>query len=253
MGGSTGLRVLSVAAALWLGCSGPDADEPDGAPDAGPDAAPPDAGGFVPDPPAPPAPAMPAAEVALPDLGPCAPGWRAVGADPTICDPWPEGGRREDCAAGEAHLPGGAGCERIGSACPVGDWPEDLPAEGPLRVRPGAEPGGDGSALRPFATIADALAVATPGAVVALARGTYDETVAPSVAVTLRGACAAETILAPTAPHDSEATLRTTSVALVVQDLRISGERPGLTDGVIYRDNGRNLDSANLPVPDAVP
>jgi hypothetical protein len=271
MGGSTRGRVVWAATAFLLGCPGGQAvqDEPDAAVDAGPDAAAPDAGGFTPDPPAPPEPVVAAAEATLPDLGPCPLGWRAVGANPATCEPWPEEGHREDCGADEAHLPGAADCERIGRPCPEGEWPEDLPDDGPLHVRPGAEPAGDGSVARPFATIAEALSVATPGAVVALARGTYDEIVEPPVAVTLRGACTAETILAPSAPHDTDAALRATGVALTVQDLRISGERPGIAatgagaaltlEGVVvssvvayalYADAGASVDGHDVVVRD---
>lgn len=59
-------------------------------------------------------------------------GWREVApsgpADVTTCDPWRAGGPSA-CAVDEAQLRGDAACMRIGSACPVGVWPEGLPTD----------------------------------------------------------------------------------------------------------------------------
>ncbi|NIS34721.1 MAG: hypothetical protein GWN73_30450, partial [Actinobacteria bacterium] len=84
----------------------------------------------------------------------------------------------------------------VGDPCPAGDFPTALPA-GPVRyVRPGAT-GGDGTMASPFGTVADALAGAPDGVVIALARGTHAEAVSIAANATLVGACAAETTIRP--------------------------------------------------------
>jgi len=185
--------------------------------DAGEDAGPDDAG-FEP-----PAPEPPASPV----LTPCPKGWREVAdADgAATCDPYPEGGAKA-CGADEAHFPGEPACTRIGRPCPVGDFPEDLPAGSTaIYVRPGAV-GGDGREASPYGSIAEALADATDGAIVALAKGTYDEVVTLARPVTLRGACVAETIVTSSVPSDFDATI---TIAFRggarLEDLTVSGER----------------------------
>lgn len=130
----------------------------------------------------------------------CAPGWTPVSDDEGVvvgCNPWPGGTRATCTAVDEAHFPGEAGCARVGVACPVGDFPEGLPADATvLYVQAGAPAGGDGSLATPFGTLTDALAAAPDGATLAIAKGTYAEEVRLRRSVTLWGACAAETTLA---------------------------------------------------------
>lgn len=130
----------------------------------------------------------------------CSRGYRPVTDDGvTACEPWPESGRL-DCPFGEVHLPGTTGCEAIGSPCPAaGTFPDALPTDRPVIYVDAAAPaGGTGSRDAPYQTIARALLSAPLDAVVAVAKGTYDETLSITNGVVLRGACAAETILAPT-------------------------------------------------------
>lgn len=163
-------------------------------------------------------------------MTPCPDGWRAAAddADPdlVVCDPWPEGGRLT-CADYEAHFPGEPGCARIGRPCPAGDFPEELPAGVPVvHVRSGAV-AGDGSAATPYGSIRDAIAAAPDGAVVALAKGTYDEAVTVGHGLQLRGACAAETIVASSIPSAIAATV-TLRDGGRAEDLTISGARAGV-------------------------
>jgi len=191
--------------------------------DAGLDAEDDDAG-IDPDDPAAPAP---------PGLTPCPAGWREVpDADfPEVvtCDPWPGDGP-EDCVADEAHFPGGAGCERIGTPCPAGDFPEDLPAGATVRhVLAGAPAGGSGSAASPFSTISSAIVAARNGDVVAIGKGTYDEFVRVTEDLTLRGACVAETTIARSVPDGNVVTLAIEGGGgASIENLRVSGVRPGI-------------------------
>ncbi len=79
----------------------------------------------------------------------------------------------------------------VGDPCPAGDWPEGLPAEGEkVYVKPGGT--GDGwSPSSPVGTLAAALRLAAGGAVIAVAKGDYAETITTTREVTLWGACAA--------------------------------------------------------------
>lgn len=135
-----------------------------------------------------------------PELSPCREGWRLTldpAGDPPACEPWPETGV-ERCAIDAAHFPGEPGCVRIGTECPIGQWPEDLPiGTAVLFVDPNARPGGDGATRdSALTTIRAAAERASPSAIIALAKGRYEEDLELSQVVTLWGACVAETILA---------------------------------------------------------
>lgn len=142
---------------------------------------------------------------ALPVLTPCPAGWREVPpADPSApvtCEPYGVDGPAV-CARGSAHFPGGAGCERLGPACPVGDFADDLPTDRELRfVRPGLDGSPLGTRERPYTSLAEAVMRAPSGAVLVLAKGTYRESIAlPAKDLTILGACLDETILEAPAP-----------------------------------------------------
>jgi hypothetical protein len=174
--------------------------------------------------------------VTLPVLTPCPDGWREAPhedpADPlgvTTCDPWPESGHEACAAVDEAHFPGEDGCVRVGSACPAGDWADDLPDEVPiLYVREGEAAGGDGTRELPFGTIADAMAAATPGTIIALSRGTFDEEVELETGVTLWGACVAGTLVTCSIEAAWNATVTVDGSDTVVRNLRVGGNRNGV-------------------------
>jgi hypothetical protein len=174
-------------------------------------------------PPAPPAP---------PVFTPCPLGWREVTdpeSDLVTCDPWPEGGPHE-CAEDEAHFPGEPGCSRIGTACPVGDWAEDLPADREvLYVRAGAPAGGTGTREAPLGSIAEAMDAAREGTIIALSKGMFDEAVRLRTGVTLWGACVAETVLACSTSSSDRGTVSVGGSETVVRNLQIGGNRPGVT------------------------
>ncbi len=187
-----------------------DAGPPDAAiaPDAGTGGEP-----AAPAPPAPPADVAPVAPPAPPvasDCGAWAPVTRGAAS---ACAPW--GGARLSPTCGAGLAPRWSGCAVVGAPCPTGEWPAELPATGVRYVEAGAS-GGDGTRARPFGTIADALAGAAPGAVVALSAGRFEETAALPEGVELRGRCASETILAP-----PSGTAVTASGGATVRDLTI--------------------------------
>jgi hypothetical protein len=167
-----------------------------------------------------------ALDIAPPELTPCPPGHRPV-SDPggvVTCDPYPEGGPAA-CPEGLAHFPGEPGCAPIGSPCPAGDFPDDLPP-GTVHVLAGAA-GGDGSRDLPYGRIADALGGAAAGSTIAVGRGRYDELVTVTGDVTLRGACVAGTTLQATASDPQESVLEVRGAAVVVRDLTIADSPRG--------------------------
>lgn len=170
-----------------------------------------------------------------PVLTPCPPGWREV-ADPrgvATCDPWPARGAQE-CADDEVHLPGAAGCAPVGTACPAGDWADDLPIDVEIAyVKPDAPLGGDGSQAQPYRTIARAVARTGDGGIVAISRGVFEENVPVDHPVTLWGACVAETVVVSTLLQAGDAAVWVTAGGAAVRNLTIAGSSMGLsvTDG----------------------
>ena len=158
-------------------------------------------------------------EPAPPVLTPCPAGWSEVTVGGVVvCDPTPGG--VADCEDGEARFPGSAACEPVGHACPAGEFADDLPSTAVLHVRPGAS--GDGSRASPFGTIAAALGAASAGTTIALAKGTYDESLRMRSGVTVRGACAAETILQWRTPRGEGSIVAAAGVTgAVVADLSV--------------------------------
>jgi len=182
-----------------LGCGDDSGADDAGGPDAGGIDA---AAGTEPAPPAP------------PELGACPAGWsRGTVGEVAVCDP----GDPTECPAGEERFHGG--CGPVG-ACPAGDFADDLPATGVRYVAPGGT--GSGTRDAPFGTLAAAMSGAPAGTVVALAKGRYPERVTMRAGVTLRGACAAETVL-EAAPATIGATyaIRSSVADAVVSDLSI--------------------------------
>ncbi|AKF09893.1 DUF1565 domain-containing protein [Sandaracinus amylolyticus] len=129
---------------------------------------------------------------ALPSLTPCPAGWSERALEPggpLVCDP-----PSDACPDATVRWPGATECTPVGAPCPSGAWPDDLAADA-IHVDASATAPGDGSRDAPFATIADALAVASSGDVIAIAAGTYSGVVAPMVDVEIRGVCSARVTL----------------------------------------------------------
>lgn len=134
-----------------------------------------------------------AGEVTLADGG-CAP----AGVPPTACaigfEPDEDGCvpilPAELCADGEMAIPGERQCRPV-APCPAGTW-GDIPVESNTQYVDIAYAGNDsdGSALKPWTTIAGAMLEADDNAIVAIAAGSYLEDVEPSLKpVRLWGRC----------------------------------------------------------------
>jgi len=204
------LRV-ALGAALALGCLAAGCGDDVGpVTDAGTDAA--DTGPLV---------SAPAAPV----LTPCATDWVETMADDGFvqCEPWATA-PPEACAEDEGIFPGEEGCVRVGTACPTGEYAEDLPGDVRIYyVNASVVPGGDGSIGAPFARVGDALARAFAGSIVAIGKGTYDGVLRPRAGVTLWGACTAETVLTNTdAPDERGGVIEPQGADTVIRNLRIT-------------------------------
>lgn len=218
-----------LCAAVLAGCPGAQAGPGDAGMPA--DGATPDAR-FALAPPAPPAePVSAPARAALPVLTPCATGWvQTPGAsddDPATCDPFP-GAESTRCADDELRTPGDSTCVRIGPACATDGWPQALPATAVRYVQAGAAPGGTGTRAAPFARIADAIAGAAPGSVIAIAAGTYDESLSVPAGVTLWGACVSATHVASSA---GGTTVTIAGADVVVRNVTLGGAASALAVG----------------------
>lgn len=129
-------------------------------------------------------------EARLPDIQ-CPEGWVDNPATLTRCaPPWPA---RTRCEQGHQPLEA-AGCVPI-SVCPTGRWSEP-PSGRAFHVQAGAQGPQDGSQSAPFATVAQAVAVAGDGDWVMLADGSYDLEGPVDINLNLMGACEAQTRLA---------------------------------------------------------
>lgn len=214
-------RTLWLLAALG-GCGSDPAptDLPDGGTDAG------DSGGAMPCPPG---------ERPLDD-GSCEPAGATAGTPPERCA---EGFVADDaggctaiiveqpCAPGQIAQLGESSCHDI-APCGSGSWgdiPDDPDHE---YVDPSFSGASDGSTLAPWTTIADAMQAAAPGAVVALAAGTYGEDVRlDGKAVRLRGRC-------PSMVTIEGAGIQPAAVSIVATDgvevrgLAVTGPRMGI-------------------------
>jgi len=111
--------------------------------------------------------------------------------------------------------------------CGSGVWPADLPDKGVLYVDVAAQSGGDGSATKPFSGIGPALKAASSGATIALAAGAYKEALYLAKSVTIRGRCAAKTVLLAT---NLLATVRVqgAGVKVAISGLALHGDGLGL-------------------------
>lgn len=152
------------------------------------------------------------------------------------CRPWPAGGPAA-CSGREAHFPGEPGCAPVGTACPAGDFPENLPAGRDVVYVLAGATGGNGTKTSPYGSIGAAIASATNGAIVAVGKGTYTGRVELDNDVTVWGACPDETILRQTVVSEAEYVIGAYFSDGGIRNLTVHG--PG-TMG-IYADSGNQL------------
>ena len=128
----------------------------------------------------------------------CPTGWRVVDG----CSPWPENGPL-DCPPGEAHFPGSAGCESIGTDCPLGQFADPPPEYSTwvhLYVDRNARAGGDGMTAQTATTaliyaLRTAIDTSAP-TIVLVAKGEYTTNVLPVRSdMAIFGACVRDTIV----------------------------------------------------------
>lgn len=177
------------------------------------------------------------ASPAPPVLAPCPSGWAEVVIDGLpACEPFPAGVL--ECPSGEAHFPGETACARVGSECPAGAFADDAPP-GAVFVDAGAS-GGTGTRESPLASLTDALRVTPAGGTIILAPGRYEGPFTIRTGVTVKGACAASTLLTVPATFAS-GSVRVVSAdgaRIVLRDLTIGR---AATPGVQVVGEGRDL------------
>jgi hypothetical protein len=176
---------------------------------------------------------------APPSFLPCPAGWQEApagsGSTQTLCEPWAADAGTPACAVDAARFVDVDGCEPVGTACTSDDWASGLPATNVRYVKLGAAAGGTGTRAAPFATVAEAMAGAAPGTVLALSQGTFVGEVRVSPGVTVWGACVGQTVLQ--GATGGMATVRAGGLAGVVKNLRITGP----TLGVLANPSGNSL------------
>lgn len=172
-------------------------------------------------------PSIPWLETGSPIERPCPGSWSSTG---DRCAPWVDA--IPACAGATIRAPGEPACRPLSPSCPPGDFPSGLPPA-TLHVLAGAAAGGDGSLALPFATLGEALASASPGATIALSRGTHDVSGPIDLDVSLRGACASETIILATGSVSFAI-----GASLAIEDLTM---RPGDANDPIFVEGAHEV------------
>jgi len=127
------------------------------------------------------------------------------------------------CVGATMALPGDTSCKPI-ATCGDAPW-GDIPVEPNTVYVDGSDTGGaaDGTAMAPFTTISEALAVAEPSAIVAIAEGQYAESLTVITPVRLWGRCAALVHLQPLDIFDAAVDLQVTAADSEIHGLSITG------------------------------
>ncbi|WP_437753959.1 hypothetical protein [Sorangium sp. So ce1389] len=146
------------------------------------------------------------------------------------------------CPAGTMAAPGETACREV-APCGDGTWGE-LPVDAETQFVDGAYAGNDsdGTAMRPWPTVGEGLGAAAPGAVVAIAAGTYPEDVRVDRPVRLWGRCpalveiagaGAETVAAVLVGEGADAAeIRGIAVRSAGQGIAVTGARGVVVDEV---------------------
>ncbi len=145
------------------------------------------------------------------------------------------------CRNGRIQYVGSASCEEVGSHCPPGRWPQDLPNDGVIYVDISSASDGQGSRRQPFRTLQLALEAAPErGATIVLAEGSYLANEQISKELTIRGVCSEKTVI-----QGQTTSLRIQS-EVHLRDLQFDCRRPGVRCRAIEVEsgslNGQGLD-----------
>ncbi len=135
------------------------------------------------------------------------------------------------CSDDEVQWIDAAACAPI-VACPVGPWPDPLPANARWFVQAGAT-GGDGSMGAPFATLDAAVAAAADGDVVVVAQGDHAIADVLATPLTIVGACSSGTTLTAGGTLDVTAEVTLANLRLEAADVRATA--PLRFDAAIVR------------------
>ncbi|MBW2456415.1 MAG: right-handed parallel beta-helix repeat-containing protein, partial [Deltaproteobacteria bacterium] len=135
----------------------------------------------------------------------------------------------EPCEPGLMAVPGDTACREV-APCGQGQW-GDIPIDGTTEHVDGAYAGGssDGTADHPWTTISEAITAAAPGALVAIAAGSYAEGLdIAGKPVTLWGVCPAEVEVVGSATAMAAVVIRAGADGTEVRSLAIRGDAVGL-------------------------
>lgn len=138
------------------------------------------------------------------------------------------------CASGTMAVPGETACREV-SPCGDGTW-GTIPVDATTQFVDGAYAAGgsDGSQSKPWTRVGDAITAAAPGAIVAIAAGSYSETLAVSKRVRLWGRCPRLVEIVGTGSTTAAVTITTSGVEMRALAVR------GVGAGVFAR-NARDV------------
>ena len=120
----------------------------------------------------------------------------------------------------------GVGCTACPcAACPAGEFAAPPASGAVLYVSATATAPGDGSAAAPFDSLSRAAAAVRSGTTILLGKGTHEGEVQPPAGSTLRGACASETTLTPSFPHESAPTILVERADVTVSAIKVRAHR----------------------------
>jgi hypothetical protein len=145
----------------------------------------------------------------------------------------------EPCPKGQMAVPGESSC-RLVAPCGAGKW-GDIPVDGATVHVDASYAGGssDGSAQRPWSSIGAAVAAAAPGALIAIAAGSYVEDVLVEAPLRLVGVCPDLVELVATGAASSALSFRPASGGSELRGIAVTGNAVGI---VVFGAQGALLE-----------
>jgi hypothetical protein len=154
----------------------------------------------------------------------CAAGFEPDGAQGCVAVLPPQ-----PCGDGLMAIPGETTCREV-APCGTGTW-GDIPVESSTQYVDASYQVGDsdGSMSKPWSTIAEGLVAAAPGAIVAVAAGSYVDSLAiQTKPVRLWGRCPSMVELVGTAPANQTIIIRSGADGAEIRDLAVTGSNIGI-------------------------